>query len=181
MRCFRGESYGSWQVPHLVPPLIRFLRTIEHDFDSSWNWELHGVTDPFHPVTSECSVTVESARIDHLRPICEEVIRREVMFSIVSADRNSVRLRHSMGWSVRIDSQPVTSNACSASILAQRLDPLSVEPSTRFQSDLHLHTSWSDGAASIASMANAASQNGLGYIAITDHSRSCKLQRADSN
>ena len=34
-----------------------------------------------------------------------------------------------------------------------------------------------NGAASIASMANAASQNGLGYIAITDHSRSCKLQR----
>ena len=38
--------------------------------------------------------------------------------------------------------------------------------------DLHLHTSWSDGGASIDDMARAAQAIGYDYIAITDHSRS---------
>lgn len=36
--------------------------------------------------------------------------------------------------------------------------------------DLHMHTTWSDGAASAKDMASAARQRGLDYIAITDHS-----------
>src|SRR5271163_4401578 len=39
-----------------------------------------------------------------------------------------------------------------------------------------MHTSWSDGSASLATMASAAASAGLQYIAITDHSRSSKLQ-----
>lgn len=38
------------------------------------------------------------------------------------------------------------------------------------QSDLHMHSTWSDGRASIAAMADAARQRGLRAIAITDHS-----------
>jgi DNA polymerase (family 10) len=38
------------------------------------------------------------------------------------------------------------------------------------QADLHMHSTWSDGRASIAAMAAAAQANGLRYIAITDHS-----------
>lgn len=37
--------------------------------------------------------------------------------------------------------------------------------------DLHVHSNWSDGAASIAEMANAAKARGFAYIAITDHSQ----------
>lgn len=37
--------------------------------------------------------------------------------------------------------------------------------------DLHAHTSWSDGVASIAEMAAAAKERGYEYLAITDHSR----------
>jgi DNA polymerase (family 10) len=37
--------------------------------------------------------------------------------------------------------------------------------------DLHVHTSWTDGTASIAEMAAAAKRRGYEYIAITDHSR----------
>lgn len=36
--------------------------------------------------------------------------------------------------------------------------------------DLHVHTTWSDGTASIEEMAAAARDRGYGYIAITDHS-----------
>jgi DNA polymerase (family 10) len=38
-------------------------------------------------------------------------------------------------------------------------------------SDLHVHTDWSDGKASLAEMAQAARARGLSYIAITDHFR----------
>jgi DNA polymerase (family 10) len=38
--------------------------------------------------------------------------------------------------------------------------------------DLHMHTTWSDGKASIAEMAESAAELGYSYIAITDHSPS---------
>lgn len=40
------------------------------------------------------------------------------------------------------------------------------------QSDLHMHTTWSDGRSSIREMAEAARARGRKYIVITDHSRS---------
>ncbi len=40
------------------------------------------------------------------------------------------------------------------------------------RSDLHMHTTWSDGHLSIREMAEAARQRGLSHIVITDHSRS---------
>jgi DNA polymerase (family 10) len=39
-------------------------------------------------------------------------------------------------------------------------------------SDLHMHTTWSDGKLSVLEMAQVAKEQGLQYIAITDHSRS---------
>ena len=41
--------------------------------------------------------------------------------------------------------------------------------------DLHAHTHASDGRQSLEEMAQAAQMNGLGYLAITDHSRSLKV------
>jgi len=41
----------------------------------------------------------------------------------------------------------------------------------QIQSNLHMHTTWSDGTASIREMAEAARERGLRYIVITDHSR----------
>src|SRR6185295_17880367 len=38
------------------------------------------------------------------------------------------------------------------------------------QADLHMHSSWSDGKASIREMAEAAQARGYRYMAITDHS-----------
>lgn len=41
--------------------------------------------------------------------------------------------------------------------------------------DLQMHTSWSDGTASIADMAKAAIERGYDYIAITDHGKALKI------
>jgi DNA polymerase (family 10) len=43
--------------------------------------------------------------------------------------------------------------------------------------DLHLHSDWSDGHASIAEMASTARERGLEYIAVADHSQSLAVAR----
>jgi len=43
--------------------------------------------------------------------------------------------------------------------------------------DLHLHTDWSDGHASIAEMAEKATEMGLEYIAITDHTKALGIAK----
>jgi len=43
--------------------------------------------------------------------------------------------------------------------------------SEEIRGDLHVHTTWSDGKATLADMVTAAQKRGLSYIAITDHAR----------
>lgn len=43
--------------------------------------------------------------------------------------------------------------------------------------DLHLHSQWSDGAASIGDIVERAVEKGYSYVAITDHSQSLKIAR----
>jgi DNA polymerase (family 10) len=52
-----------------------------------------------------------------------------------------------------------------------------VVPYGAVRGDLHVHTTWSDGEASIRDMAVAARARGDEYIAITDHSRSPEIAR----
>jgi histidinol phosphatase-like PHP family hydrolase len=49
------------------------------------------------------------------------------------------------------------------------------EWSKRLRGDLQMHTSWSDGSASIRDMADAAKDRGYQYIGITDHSKGLKI------
>lgn len=46
---------------------------------------------------------------------------------------------------------------------------------SRIRGDLHLHSRWSDGSASIEEMHAAAGEMGYAYIAVTDHSPSLKI------
>jgi putative hydrolase len=45
----------------------------------------------------------------------------------------------------------------------------------RYKGDLQMHTTWSDGSASVLEMAEAAISRGYEYIAITDHSKGLKI------
>lgn len=174
---FTGDSYGTWQPPHLVPPLLRLLHAVEHKYNTPPKWELREICDPFCPITSECGITYDKAEFANLRRSCKRVVERQTMFEIDRGSRGLIRIRHSMGWSVRLDSSGEAPNGSSATELARKLDPLTKELLGRLRADLHLHTSWSDGAASLGSMAKAGSQMGLAYLAVTDHSRSSKVQR----
>jgi len=49
-----------------------------------------------------------------------------------------------------------------------------------YRGDLQMHTEWSDGAESIASMAGAAMKRGYGYIGVSDHSYGLRIARGMS-
>ncbi|QDU42850.1 DNA polymerase/3'-5' exonuclease PolX [Symmachiella dynata] len=174
--CYVGDSYGNWQPPHLIPPLLRLLHAVEQQFDTPLNWELRGIRDLFCPITSECSITCDVADFTKLRRTCRNVVKRQSMFEIDRSSRGIIRVRHVMGWSARFELTERAASGLSAAELARNKDPLKKELSGSLRADLHLHTSWSDGAASLDSMAKAGSQLGLSYLAVTDHSRSSKVQ-----
>jgi DNA polymerase (family 10) len=52
--------------------------------------------------------------------------------------------------------------------------PILVEPA-QIRGDLHVHTTWSDGRASVLAMAEAARALGYEYVAICDHTRSVRV------
>lgn len=171
-----GNSNGRWQAAHVLPPLLRLLRTIETKSKSPLSWQLHGIVDVFSPVESPVSVSCNVLDLSRIKRVCNSVAKREVMFSMIGG-RGVLKLKHAMGWEVQIIEGGDNSKTESVESLCQRLDPLLNKVGGSVKSDLHLHTTWSDGAASLSSMADLAKRYGLSYIAVTDHSRSCKLQR----
>jgi hypothetical protein len=44
---YRGGNLGPWQTAHVVPPLLRFMRTIESLYGGALGWEISGIVDPF--------------------------------------------------------------------------------------------------------------------------------------
>jgi histidinol phosphatase-like PHP family hydrolase len=61
--------------------------------------------------------------------------------------------------------------------LARARRALSEHPdwATGLRADLQMHTTWSDGAASLQAMAQAADELGYHFVAITDHSKSLRI------
>ena len=49
--------------------------------------------------------------------------------------------------------------------------------SSKLKGDLHMHTDWSDGSATVYEMARAACAHGYEYIGITDHTKALKIAR----
>lgn len=175
--CFTGKSYRTWQPAHVVPPLLRFLHAVEEELAGVLRWNPHGIHDFFDPLEGEITVIAIGSDEPTLQRACSSALKQQRMFSAESSKRKSIlRVRHVMGWAFSVVSGGDMGNAKSASHLATSLDPLSNESSGRMKSDLHLHTFWSDGAASLADMASEGQVRGYEYIAVTDHSRSSKLQ-----
>lgn len=173
---YQGNHVGPWQTAHIVPPLLRFLRAIEVAVGQPLLWGISGISDPFEPVTAPVCVFVDSAW-ECAADGTDQALRRERHFRQESQHNGEgFRIKHQLGWNFVLRPKCVGVRTKSIAELAQSLDPLSIRTSTELASDLHLHTAWSDGSASVNSMATAVVASGLKYFAVTDHSRSCKLQ-----
>jgi len=173
---YRGTNIGPWQTAHIVPPLLRFLNTTLESCGKTLGWELIGIADPFEWVTGPVVVVADMER-DSIADAVRLALKREKHFLRDSSPRDeNVRVRHQMGWAFEIQPKRAKHQFQTISQLAQTLDPLASRSHGDLLSDLHLHTAWSDGSASVNTMATAIVASGLKYFAVTDHSRTSKLQ-----
>src|SRR5579864_1903766 len=175
-RLYHTNNAGPWQTAHIIPPLLRFLNKLQEYGLPTARWELSGISDPFKPVERPVSVATNAAS-DSLGIAVEKALEHEKHFSCKSQlDDAGIQIRHQMGWVFRVQLKQEPRASHTIAELAQTLDPLaSIYPSDLL-ADLHLHTAWSDGNASVNTMALAVAARGLQYFAVTDHSRSSKLQ-----
>lgn len=173
---FEGENAGPWQTAHIVPPLLRLLSTMQEFHTENVLWKLSGVKDPFEPIIGPVTVAVNIPP-EELDLAINKALKREKLFRRQSRQNgDGVRIRHQMGWGFFIKSDTAQLESKSVSELADSLDPLANDFQGRLLADLHLHTAWSDGNASVNTMAAAIVASGLKYFAVTDHSRTAKLQ-----
>jgi len=172
---WKGLNEGPWQTAHIVPPLLRFLHTAEEFHNGNLGWQLAGISDPFEPVRRTVEVSVNTAW-ESIGTAISKALKRERHFRREPQNGDGIRIKHQMGWGFSIKSSPGLIARTSISDLAQALDPLVSGFHSDLVSDLHLHTAWSDGSASVNTMAGAIVASGLKYFAVTDHSRSAKLQ-----
>jgi histidinol phosphatase-like PHP family hydrolase/predicted nuclease with RNAse H fold/dephospho-CoA kinase len=174
---YEGPNLGPWETAHVVPPLLRFLRQIEVHLQAPRPvcWQVTGLSDPFTPVTNELVVSA-AVEVSALSTAISKSCNRQRHFRREAKNSKGVLLKHQMGWSFSVVADIEQVSGQTIAELVQALDPLAEDIDSSIQSDLHLHTSWSDGAASINSMAEAVRSSGLKFFAVTDHSRSCKLQ-----
>jgi histidinol phosphatase-like PHP family hydrolase/predicted nuclease with RNAse H fold/dephospho-CoA kinase len=173
---FEGENSGPWQTAHVVPPLLRFLNTVQDFRTENLRWELSGIKDPFEPIIDPVTIAV-SMSPEALAVTINKALKRERLFRRYSRQNgDGIRIRHQMGWGFSIQSDAAQPASKSVSELANSLDPLACGFQGRLLADLHLHTAWSDGNASVNTMAAAIVASGLKYFAVTDHSRTAKLQ-----
>ncbi len=173
---YYGDNVGPWQTAHIVPPLLRFLNTMQECHGESLDWTVSGIVDPFDPIVAPVVVVAQTTE-KVVESVIDKALRRNRQFRRVGKRvGDEVRIKHQMGWSFAIHSDLASSFSSSLCDLAQQLDPLASASCSQMLSDLHLHTAWSDGSASVNTMASAVVASGLKYFAVTDHSRSSKLQ-----
>ena len=173
---YAADNIGPWQPAHVVPPLLRLLHSIESAAPTlDLRWHIHGILDAFVPITESIKVCVDAPLMSLEQPLTA-ALNADKLFNRVSP-RVEDSIRHQLGWTFTLHSScPEAVIHDTVSGLALRLDPLSSPLDTSIKSDLHLHTTWSDGNAAVEAMAHAVVGSGLEFFAVTDHSRSSKVQ-----
>jgi Histidinol phosphatase and related hydrolases of the PHP family len=170
-----GEA-AQWQAAHVVPPLLRFLRQLERNIGEC-RWKLDGFKNGIQRVGSGFVVSLATTDPTlSIRDAIESALAAQPFFSIFEQSELRTTLQHQLGWTFGLQTAESIAGASQMASLVRRLDPLSRRRSPVIRGDLHVHTIWSDGNTDIANMAAAMKKAGREYFAITDHSRSCKLQ-----
>ncbi len=176
LAAWSGQAYGRWQAAHIVPPMLRFMRGLDDATSTPLNWGITGIKDGLSTVDDQFTVFTSAASTEIGPKVINSVLKSEPLFSLRPNSGGEVVLQHQMGWHFRLVSTSAGKRGFALERLVRALDPLAADLPSSIKSDLHVHTSWSDGLATPAAMATGAAANGLSYIAITDHSRSSKIQ-----
>lgn len=173
---WNDEAVACWEPAHVVPPLLRLLNGMEQQVGRGLRWTITQVDGPLHPIKGAVLVRVALPRAAALKEAITSQIRKEPFFRLKHATDQQVTIHHQMGWKAMIVAEDkATKTSRSLFDYSLQSDALG-EAQVPLRGDLHAHTNWSDGAASLQAMSRAAKEAGLEYMAVTDHSRSSKLQ-----
>lgn len=176
MEIWKGTRNTSWEAAHVVPPLLRLLHQIEATVNQTCSWSIPGLGDGLEPILGGFCVRTTLPDKSNLKKVVDAALGKDHFFRFKQISENKVSVRHVLGWNFFIEVAVDLERPLSIEALAQQSDPLSQTSRFHLRGDLHSHTNWSDGAAALQTMAEAAKASGLEYLAITDHSRSSKLQ-----
>ena len=172
---YRRDDTGPWQSAHIVPPMFRLLHRLEEVVGHSLCWNIGGMGSPLEPVVERPSVTV-SLDFTALGAALKKALRKEKLFKAPEGDaERQFHIRHQMRWGFSLGASEGQKGQALHELI-QRIDPFAANGMRTICSDLHLHTAWSDGSASVSTMAQAVADSGLSHFAVTDHSRTSKLQ-----
>ena len=170
LRIYHG-AFGIWQSAHVVPPLVRLLHQFEVGPEGNRVCSIDKSLDGISPITQP--ILVELFGVSSRQRV-ESVLSAQPLFRLRSEDADGALIQHQLGWYFRVQFSAKRVNFDLAN-WAIETDPL-LQDEAGIKADLHLHTAWSDGNTSLQSMAAAIRKSGLSHFAVTDHSRSCKLQ-----
>ncbi len=83
------------------------------------------------------------------------------------------------GWMKSPPSEPPNPESLEFLTMSRAKRVLAENPrwSGKLNGDLHMHTDWSDGSATVYEMARAACEHGYAYIGITDHTKGLRIVR----
>lgn len=167
----------TWQAAHIVPPLLRFLFQIEAEAGAEYLWKIDGIRDGIESVKAPFVVHCISRTAISLEGRLDAALSVQPFFSRTKSEAKRQLFQHQLGWSFWFEvSATSQTEGKTLARLAKQLDPLTRRRSPFFRGDLHVHTTWSDGNTDLATIAKAMKANGYEYFAVTDHSRSCKVQ-----
>ena len=171
-----GKKYGTWQAPHIIPPLLRFLNKLENQLPKESQWKICNIRDGVSPIQKSFNVEFlledKSLFIDYV----DKALENEPFFQVKSVMDSGIVLQHRMGWFFELMAVREGTRFKTIRKLILSYDPLAKSISKGIKGDLHCHSFWSDGISTPQEMVNKSKALKLDYIAITDHSRSSHLQ-----
>jgi histidinol phosphatase-like PHP family hydrolase/predicted nuclease with RNAse H fold/dephospho-CoA kinase len=177
LEIWEGRANSSWEAAHVVPPLMRLLREIENTVGHPCPWAIPNLGDGLEPIAGGFCVQTNLPVGTSLDKVVKAAVGKAHFFQFQRISENKVSVTHILGWSIFIEAATdMVNHPQSVEALAHQADALLNVAGLGVRGDLHTHTNWSDGAAALQTMAVAAQKIGLEYLAITDHSRSSKLQ-----
>lgn len=174
-RIFTGQQFGKFQKAHIYPPLFRFMKSIEVLYSYNLRWKILGIKEKISTVENVFRVAINSDKLNLNKEGVLNIIQQNPLFKLIENKGNEYKIQHSTGWNF-ILSETSKSGASHLNKLILRYDPLINFIPQAIKSDLHTHTTWSDGLTPIDKLAEYSLANGLDYILISDHSRSSKIQ-----
>jgi len=172
-----GSDVTIWQKAHVYPPAYRLLKRLASYLNNNLcSIKMTLPTEEF--VRGKFEITLVLKDVRFTIPTIIQVARESPGFISATTIEQQIRVQHILGFSLELTLEnSISENSPSTKPSLPELEYLKDPKLPKWvQSDLHMHSTWSDGVATVLRMANGCQRMGLQYAAITEHSRSRKAQ-----